>query len=270
MAALGLALAAAFVHAAWNLILAREEDSQAATAVALPAGMLLLAPFSLAFWDVQAEALPYAAASAVLELAYLFLLARAYDRAALSVVYPVARGSAPVIVLLVTVAFLGEPVTLIATAGVVLVAAGILLVRGEGKADAAGVLAGLAIGLTIAGYTLTDASGVDHASAVPYLLLSLGPPAIAYPLIIRPPRSALTATNALAGAGMVGSYLLVLAALEIADADAVPVIAAARETSVVIAVAFAALFLKERVSRNRVIGSAVVVAGVALLSAAPS
>ena len=255
-AALLLALGAAAVHATWNLLLAREEDPQAATSAALAVGMLALAPFSLAFWDVQPRALPYAAGSAALELAYLALLALAYARYELSAVYPTARGSAPVIVLLVSVAFLGGAA---APLGVILVAAGIALVHG---ASARGLPIGLAIGGTIAGYTLLDAHGLDHAAPVPYLLLTLGPAALVYPLFVRP---RFTLAAGLAGLGMVGGYLLVLAALEAGAREDVPAVAAVRETSVVIAVALSAAILGERVTRVRLAGAAVVVLGILLI-----
>lgn len=255
-AALLLALAAAVVHAAWNLLLAREPDPRAATSAALLAGVGLLAPFSLAFWDVEREALLYAAGSAVAELAYLALLALAYARYELSAVYPTARGSAPVLVLLVAGA--ADPV------GVVLVAAGIALVHGA-RFDALPV--GLAVGATIAAYTLLDAHGLDHASPVPYLLLTLGPAAVIHPFIVRPHWSWAAAA---AGWGMVGGYLLVLAALEAGTRDDVAGVAAVREVSVVIAVAFGALVLREPVTRVRMAGAAVVVAGIALLSLGPS
>ena len=80
--ALILALSGAFVHAAWNLALAGEPDVHAATAVAVVAGVVLLAPVALADWRLEADAWPYVAASAALELLYLALLATAYARAA--------------------------------------------------------------------------------------------------------------------------------------------------------------------------------------------
>jgi drug/metabolite transporter (DMT)-like permease len=245
------------VHAVWNLLLAREEDPRGATAAALLVGVAALAPFSLAFWDVEQEALRYAAGSALAEIAYLALLAVAYAKYELSAVYPTARGSAPVLVLLVSALFLGgaaEP------AGVVVVAAGIAMVHGL---SAKALPIGLAIGTTIAAYTLLDAHGLDHASPVPYLLLTLGPAALLYPLHARPAWSWAAAG---AGLGMVGGYLLVLAALEAGTREDVAAVAAVRETSIVIAVALGALLLRERVTRLRLAGAAVVVAGVAVIS----
>ena len=110
--ALGLALGAAFLHALWNVLLAGSRDSVAATGALLLFGVLLLAPAAL-LWAaaVSAEALPFVAASAVLELAYFVLLARAYRGGELGVVYPVARGSAPVLVLGAAVLGLGKGVS---------------------------------------------------------------------------------------------------------------------------------------------------------------
>src|SRR3954454_1637931 len=97
-AAFALALSSAFVHATWNLLLARARDTEAATAVALIVGTLVFAPVAALTWELDSGVWPYLAASAVLEIAYFALLAAAYDRGELSVVYPVARGSAPLLV----------------------------------------------------------------------------------------------------------------------------------------------------------------------------
>src|SRR6185503_1510639 len=91
-AALGLALAAAVVHAAWNLALARGHDPEAATAVALLISLVVWAIPAALLGGVSADAVPYIAASSVLELAYFALLAAAYARAEMSLVYPIARG----------------------------------------------------------------------------------------------------------------------------------------------------------------------------------
>jgi sugar phosphate isomerase/epimerase len=97
--ALALALAAAFVHAAWNLLLSGSEDTHSATAVALLTGAIVFAPVAAITWRLEHSAWPYIAASSSLELLYLVLLATAYATAAMGFVYPIARGSAPVLVL---------------------------------------------------------------------------------------------------------------------------------------------------------------------------
>ncbi len=269
--ALILALSGAFVHAAWNLALAGEPDVHAATAVAVVAGVVLLAPVALVDWRLEAGAWPYVAASAGLELLYLGLLATAYGRAAAGFVYPTARGAAPVFVLLIGVLAVGHEVSGAAAAGVAVVAAGIVLVRGpSGPRSAADLVLALAIGACIAGYTLVDQEGVRHASTAAYLLAvfvvagagyvagawrSRGGAAL---------RRAVSLRTILAGAGFFLAYGLTLAALREAPAAAV---AAVRETSVVIAVGWLALSGREPVTRLRIAGAVAVAAGVALISA---
>ncbi|HEX6458812.1 MAG TPA: DMT family transporter [Thermoleophilaceae bacterium] len=273
--ALVLALCAAFVHAAWNLLLSRARDTEAATAVALVAGTLAFAPVAAATWQVGARALPYAAGSAAFELLYLSLLARAYQAGELSVVYPLARGSSPLLVLVFSVALLGASLDTLATVGVCLVAGGLLLVRGQrGRAAPRDVRMGLAIGVCIASYTLLDKQGLKHAHPLPYLELVVGIPALLYlPLLTRRRGTRalgaeLRAPSIVAGLGMFGAYALVLAAIRLAPASSLAAVQAVRETSVVIAVVLAHVILGERVTRPRVAGAAIVVAGVAAIAAA--
>jgi drug/metabolite transporter (DMT)-like permease len=222
-------------------------------------------------WRVSAEAWPYIAASAGLELLYFALLAAVYSRADLSFAFPIARGSAPVIVLLISVVVLGVPVGLAAAAGVLAVTAGVLLVRGVGgaTADAASLALALAVGACIAGYTLVDDHGVRHAGALPYFEVVLIACALPYAAVIAATkgtatlRAAADRRAAAAGVGMVTAYLLVLAALE--RADAAPV-AALRETSIVMVAAGAAITGREKVPASRIAGAVLVVAGVAALA----
>lgn len=264
--ALGLALAAAALHAGWNLLLARERDTEATTAVAFLCFVVALAPLALATWRVQASAWPYIAGSAALELAYLALLARAYRRYELSLVYPLARGLAPVFALVIAAtAALARP-TPLEIAGVGTVALGILLVRGLRRGGRGAALA-VAIAATIAGYTVVDRYGVRHANAAPYLLLVMLGPALAYPVLVGRARvrTALRPAAAVIGVASAGTYLLVLLALRLASA---PSVSAVRESSVVIAVGLARIVLGETVGPRRVAGAVLVVAGIALLALA--
>jgi drug/metabolite transporter (DMT)-like permease len=268
--ALALALAAAFVHALWNLLLARARDIEAATAVALVVAVAAFAFPAAAFWRVDGRVWPYVAGSAALELVYFALLVAAYRRAEFSVVYPIARGSAPVLVLVVAVAVLNASTSWQQAAGVALVAGGIVFVRGFQRGmKRSGVVFGLTIGCCIAGYTLIDKDGIRYASAVSYLELTMIPPAIAYAAAVARGKglAALRAeTNpaaVVAGLATFGAYALVLAALERAPAASV---AAVRETSVIIATALAGIFLKERVGWVRMAGAVAVAAGIGLLS----
>lgn len=264
-----LALAAAFVHALWNLLLARARDPEAAGAVALLVAVVVFAPLAALQWELESEAWPYIAASSLLELVYFALLGAAYRRAEVSVVYPLARGLAPVLVLVVGVLALDAESSAAQAVGVVLVGVGVLFVRGLRRpAAASGVLFGLAIACSIAAYTLVDDEGIRYANAVTYLELVLIVPAIGYALGVAwfkggaALRAELRPASFLAGVGMWVAYGLVLAAL--ARAEAAPV-AAVRETSIVIATVGAALFLHEKVGRWRLAGAVLVAIGVALL-----
>jgi len=269
--ALLLALGAAALHAAWNVALAGRRDIPAATAIAFCFAALVFTPVAVARWEVDSAAIPYMAVSAGLELAYVALLAGAYGRAELSVVYPVARGLAPVLVLLVGVAALGVGTSASEALGVLLVAAGVVLVRGLGRSSSAGVGFGLAIGACIAGYTLADARGVDHADPLAYLVVVLALPAFAYLAMValrggnERLRAELGWMPIFIGLASFGAFAFALFALQRASAASV---AAVRETSVVIAVALAAPFLGEQVGPRRLAGAALIVAGVAVLAGA--
>ena len=269
--ALGLALAAACVHALWNVLLARARDVQATTAVALLVAEVVFAPVAFVLWDVHRAVWPFLIASSALQLTYFVLLSSAYRVAELSVVYPIARGTAPVLVLVVGAAALGHATSAGQVVGVCLVGAGVLLVRGLGRSTGRGVPFGLVIACVIAAYTLVDKNGVRHAGAVPYLELTMVGPAVLYSGAVVRGRGLGVLRNAwgpaavVAGLATFGAYTLVLLALQ--RAAAAPV-AAVRETSVVITALLARRVLKETVGAARIAGAVAVVGGIALLSMA--
>ena len=222
---------------------------------------------------MRPSAAPYVAASAAVELTYFSLLAFAFRHATFTVVYPVGRGLAPVLVLVVGTIVLAQHVTTGQIAGVVLVGVGILLVRGvsESAAPSRDLALGLGIAVTIAAYTLIDQQGLQHAGPLPYLWLIMALPGISYAAIqarrvgLPGLRLEVSPAVAVAGLGMLASYALVLGALTMSPAAPV---AAARESSVVIAALAAGFLGLERVGPRRVVGCAVVAAGVALLALA--
>jgi drug/metabolite transporter (DMT)-like permease len=268
-AALALALSAAVVHACWNLLLARARDPEAAAAVVLVTCVLAGAPAAALWWGLERPAVPFVVASSALEVCYFALLATAYRRAELSVVYPVARGLAPVLVLVGTVVVAGSATSAAQVAGVLSVGGGVLLVRGVRRGDGAGLAFGLTIACCIAAYTVIDKHGVAHATPAAYLeLVTIGMASVYVPFVlvsrgVAAVRSEVGRQAAVAGVATFAAYALVLAALRIAPAASV---AAVRESSVLIATALAAFVLKERVSTVRLAGAALVVAGVALIS----
>ena len=270
LTAFALALGAAFLHALWNILLAREHDPEPATAVAICTSVVVFAPVAALRWDVDPKVWPYVAVTSLLQLVYFSLLATAYRRAELSFVYPIARGLAPVLVLAIGVTALGTGATAAQAGGVCLVGVGILLVRGNGgQRDVAGGVLAVAIAFAIAAYTLVDNSGIRYADPIVYLELAMAPTALGALLLVwllpsghERLRLAVRPVPAIAGVVSFAAYVLVLAALLRAAAASV---AAVRETSVLIVAALAAPSLGERVGPARLGGAALVVVGIALL-----
>jgi drug/metabolite transporter (DMT)-like permease len=270
LSALLLALAAAVVHATWNLLLSASDDTHSASAVALAVGTLVFAPVAVIDWRFSSAALPYVAGSSALEVLYLVLLSTAYSAAAMGFVYPIARGTGPVLVLIAGAVVTGARVSPAAAFGVLLVAGGIVLVRGVRQSGRRSDLAlALAVGACIASYTLVDKHGIVHASPLAYLEVVFGVTTFVYVLgawrVLGAAalRAAAGWRTLLAGIGFFGAYALTLAALRLAPAASV---AAVRESSVVLAAAVLAVGGREEMSPRRFAGAVTVVAGIALIS----
>lgn len=258
--ALALVLAAAAAHALWNVLLAGRPHVQAATAIALLAGSVAFAPVVALTWRVEAEAWPWIGLSALVEVGYFIVLTWAYKRFELSLVYPVARGVAPVLVLGIGTAFLAVPASAQQVVGVVVVSAGVLLVRRGGRGDLAGVGIGLVIALSIAVLTLIDREGITHAAPIPFFYLAMLPVAVASAVLRRRELRAAVEWRSLAVGGfMYGGYALFLYGLRLTEPHAAQ---AVRESSIVMTTILAALVLKEGVTRRRAAGVLVVLAGV--------
>ena len=157
----------------------------AATVAALICGLVAFTPAVIATWSFTAAAWPWLIGSAVLELGYFLVLTYAYERFELSLVYPVARGLAPVLVLAVGTAFLGVGATALQVAGVVVVSGGVLLVRRREPGQLLGVALGALIACSIMGFTLIDREGIQHAGTIPFFWLAILPSALAGAVIRR-------------------------------------------------------------------------------------
>lgn len=281
LVALGLVLAAAVLHATWNLLAKRAEAGGtefvwlAATAAALlyaPIGVVVLLR-SLPLTGVQ---LAFMAGSGLLHVVYFLVLQHGYGVGDLSVVYPIARGTGPLLATAGAVAILGEQPSGLALAGAVAVSVGVLgMSWGSRTSDGsrpAGVGYGLATGLVIASYTLWD----GHAMAV------LAVPPLVYDWAANVARSAILAPVAaarrprvrdvwtahrrevlLVGLLSPAAYILVLVALSFTP---VSYVAPARETSILVGTVLGARFLAEGDLRRRLAGAGAIVAGVVALA----
>ncbi|HVC77436.1 MAG TPA: EamA family transporter [Candidatus Micrarchaeaceae archaeon] len=283
--AIGLALAAAALHGTWNVLVKVSGDPmrtfRRATVVA--AMVVTVVAFVAWLWagrpSLAPGAIALAAISAVLELAYLFLLSAAYRRGELSVVYPIARGSAPLLAVGAGLGILGEKLTLTQLVGVALLLLGILAVTLPQTSGRATVPA-LLTGVSIAAYSAVDRIGVRLSTPWLYgwlliVLLAVGLLITGYletrlarrrsgpserPELppVRWPQAAVI------GIFMWGGYLLVLAALSIAPLS---VVAPVRETAIVAVAVWGIWKLRERRGAAlKLMGASATLVGVALLA----
>src|SRR5260221_2791087 len=263
-------LGAALLHAGWNALLKGAADKQLDTvAISVGAGLvgLLVAvwlPFpARASW-------PWLAASAAVHILYFVFLAGAYGWGDLSYAYPIMRGGGPVIVALAGAAVFGEALGVFATAGIALVCAGIIAFA-AGKADRRATLFALGNAVVIAAYTLIDAKGARASeSPVAYTMWFFVANALAIYAWAGLRRGA-AGPRYLAGNWprllicavlTTGAYAIALWAMTRAPVAPVAVL---RETSVVFAAFIGALFLKEKLTRRRLLATGVVLLGLAAL-----
>jgi drug/metabolite transporter (DMT)-like permease len=280
-AAVVLVLIAAVAHAGWNLCAKRVPNGGAlfvwlfgavATMLCVP-----LAVITMLVSDQRPTStwLLAIGVSGLLHVSYFLLLQRGYSVGDLSVVYPLARGSGPMLSVLAAVVLLGERPGVFPLIGAGIVVTGILVIGGLGSgrgARSAGALYGLATGVLIAGYTLWDAHAVT-ALAVPPVTLLVGS-AVGEFVLLTP--IAVARRDKVAGlwrrhwrevlaVAVLGqlAYLLVLFALRLAP---VSMVAPARELSIVFGSLAAWLILGEPNPRRRLTGAVVVLAGVAAIA----
>lgn len=275
---LALVLIAAVAHAWWNLLSkqAAEVESLVFIWLVAAAATVLWSPVAIGFMLVTGDypawgVLAVAAVSCGLHLGYFLMLQRGYRHGDLSVVYPTARGTGPMLASAAAVLFLHERPGLLGGLGIALVGLGVFLMSG-GRAEWTGLRYGLLTGVFIAGYTLWDAQVVGAFAVAPVLLIFLGE--LGRTLVVTP---ALRGRRSLvlpawrahrrqvlgAAVLMPLSYLLVLFAFTMAP---VSVVAPAREVSVLVAVVLGGRLLAEDDLRKRLLAAGVILCGVAAIA----
>ncbi len=163
-----VALASAFLHAAWNAGVKASADPRGAMAAQVLASGLAAIPI-LAFVPLPSStALPWLCASAVFNFLTLVTLLRGYETGGgFGFVYPLARATSPPLVLLLATALQGERVGALGTAGIALVSGGVaLFAYGEGRQRKAAFAYALLAGAFSAAYALCDANGARHSASV--------------------------------------------------------------------------------------------------------
>ena len=293
---IGLVAVSAVLHLAWNVRLKTAGDPLRAATIGMLAGSLAIVPLGIAAWWIggrvalPAEGIALGLASGVVEAAYFIFLAAAYRRGDLSVVYPLARGTAPLLAVVIGVVVLGERLGVAGSLGVVALLVGFLwlqrpwraiaLARAGGArarqaaADSA-ILYALATGVMIATYTAIDRVGTRQIAPVPYaailtvtcsvLLLAWVALVGGGDLLRYGPAAARRA--AVGGWLTMAAYLCILVALSVAPLSGV---APLRESATVLAAAWGAVRMGEATDRPeavRRIGASVFIVGGALLLA---
>ncbi|HNP15986.1 MAG TPA: EamA family transporter [Terrimesophilobacter sp.] len=280
---LGLVAVAAIAHATWNVVIKRAGTSgpeflwlsfAVGAVVFLPFGVwtLVAAQVDIAHW------LGLALVSGALQIAYFFLLQAGYRHGDVSVVYPLARGTGPLLTVVFAILLFGERPGIVALLGAATVIAGVVITGLSGRStlggDRSGVLFGLAIGVLIAIYTLWDSAAVTFGGmpavglnwgSVMFQFLLLAPVALRSPqalvATVRRHRAAVVLVGVLAPL----AYILILLAIQLAP---VSMVAPAREVSVVLVSLAGWLIFREPHPARRLAGAVVVLAGIALLAAA--
>jgi uncharacterized membrane protein len=290
--ALAFIAVSAVLHASWNILLKGAGDPLRTATIGMVAASFLLVPGALAAWvitgaaPVPAEALLLGFVSGLVEIAYFIFLAAAYRRGDLSVVAPLARGSAPLLLVAVGVLLLGEHLAPLAAVGVALLLAGLLTVqrpwrflRGTHAASRSAAGFALLTGLTIAMYSTIDRVGVRLMA--PWLYAAILWPVCAVGLLgvgwlrpriaggaFAPTATALDLGRAIIGGLLtLGAYLLMLAALSVTP---LAIVSPLRESAMLLTSTWGVIRLGEAAGRReiglRLTGSVMVLAGVLLLA----
>lgn len=272
---IALVLASAVLHASWNAMLRSTPDRLWSMAVMCAFCALFALPVGLGFGLPAGPSWPFLLTSAGLQIGYALVLVRSYRTGQLAHVYPIARGSAPLLVTLGAAIVAGEHLAPLSLLGVVLVSGGIIAIAfGHGRPDLGSTLAALATGAFIAAYMVVDGLGVRRSgNAVGYAawqaVIEGAPMPIVYTLIrrappaVRPGRELYT----VAGGALVSltAYGVVIWAMSLKPMGQV---SALRETSILFAAVLGAVFLKERLTLRRMMGAMMIAGGAFALSMA--
>lgn len=271
--AVGLALLAAILHASWNAFLRTGADRLWSITVMSLAGSIICLPFLFMLPLPGAAAWPYILLSAGLQVGYSLFLVAAYRHGELGQVYPIVRGTVPLLVTLGGFLAFGETLGLWQTLGVIMIATGIMsLALGKTRAATSSILFALTTGLIIACYSTVDSRGVRLVEQpVSYALWVLFLFGLMITLAFIITRRGLVidmcspVTWKAVGGGVLAmlAYGLVVVAYAYAPAG---LVTAVRETSVVFAVLIGALVLGETLTMRRLLACVIVASGAIAIS----
>ncbi len=279
--AMVVVLVSALLHAGWNLLAKKSHCKIVFIWWFLLVAIVLYFPMFLYFWPkttMTPAGWRFTGASGVIHFLYFYFLGRAYQSGDLSLVYPLSRAIAPVVVALLAVIFVGEQIGLAGYLGIILVVGGIftihlrsfsvkalieplIVLRGEASVWA------ILTGLTIAAYSLVDKVGVGLVAPPVYIyLMTLITWLLLSPFVFMTEAGQIMAewhknrlTIIIVAILVTASYLMILFALRIAHVSYVVVV---REMSIVFSVVLGVALLKEQYGKQKLMGSILIIIGV--------
>ncbi len=280
--ALGLLFVAAVFHAGWNFFVKRAREKQVFTWWGLIIGSLCFAPIPLISHAFPLRIWPYILCSALVEGTYYLILTRAYEHGDFSLVYPMARGTAPAFLALWAILFLGDRPRIGGYIGLVLIILGLIIVGGKAwwslrktsMLSTSAVALALSVALCISVYSAIDGAAVHIVDPLPYTVVVISLSALFFTpvVLVRYGRDRTIAewrANWLllifAGIFMLLSYMLVLWTYSFAH---VSYAGAIREVSVVFGAFMGWRLLGEDFGLFRLVGAILIFAGIVIIAVA--
>ena len=308
LTALALVLAAGLLHASWNLILKRSTERVLVAAWAMLLGAVVFIPTLVPAWPPPAGVWPFVGASAVVYVAYYGCLARAYGDGDFSLVYPIARGTAPAMLALWAVLFLGERPSQGGVLGITTILCGLIVLGGaplwsrlagatagakndvrpgtdspiaapaghrwrQLRTHARGSGSAFMVAFFISVYSTLDGAAVRQWLPLPYLVLVFGLSGLAFVGMLATrdgKRTFRVLRTHVRPIAMIAVMTLVAYALVLRAFQIAPIsyAGAAREVGIVFGALAGWLLLGERFGRIRTVGALLVFAGIGLLALA--
>jgi drug/metabolite transporter (DMT)-like permease len=280
--AVGLVLTSALAHASWNLLAKNASQSRVFAWLCTVAAAIVTAPLAIAqtlttgSWPT-AQAFAFPVVSGLIHVGYFWSLSRAYQAGDLSLVYPLARGSGPLLAVLLSVVSIGERPSLLATIGIAGILLGVVCLTGDPRAlfrskNGASVGFAFLTGAIIAAYTVWDKYGVSGMGVPPVVYFSIlmatcglsrAPWALSDLEQARIELRKFWKVSVVAGVLIALAYTLVLTALVTSP---VTYVAPMREIGILFGAILGHKLLAEGQTRQRLAGSALMVLGVSALA----
>jgi drug/metabolite transporter (DMT)-like permease len=267
------------LHALWNFVTKKISGNLAVIWIGLCGSSLLITPVSLVLLfkeEATSSALPYIIATGFIHAGYFYFIGKSYEKGAISIVYPVARGVGVCGTAITAIFLLSEKISAIGGAGILFVCCGVLSIGSRETATRESKQAfcyALIVGILITGYSIVDKVGVSLINPVVYIwaMFSIAAICLAPVVLMMELNNILEIWNrmkwasGIIGLGSIMTYLLILYAFRLGN---VSYAVAVREFAVVIGAALGIVFLGEKLTKQKVVGIVAIIVGLILIKLA--